>query len=91
VNWIPAGALASSFSSRALRASSDRGRQSSPSSSNRQGYGDYFGVYLSGTKLGEVGVEHREEDARGGDAQARQSALLKLPGFSAGAKRSKAR
>ena len=47
-----------------------------------QGYGDYFGIYLTATKLGEVSIEYREQDARGRDAQALQSALLKLPGFS---------
>jgi hypothetical protein len=48
-----------------------------------QGYGDYFGLYLSGTKLGEVSVEHRRQGALGRDARALQSALLRLPGFSA--------
>jgi len=33
--WIPTGALARSFASRALRSSSGRGRQSSPSNSRR--------------------------------------------------------
>jgi hypothetical protein len=47
-----------------------------------QGYGDYFGLYLSGTNLGEVSVDHREQGARGRDARALQAALLKLPGFS---------
>jgi hypothetical protein len=48
-----------------------------------QGYGDYFGLYLSGRKLGEVSVEHREQGARGRDARALRSALLALPGFTA--------
>jgi len=47
-----------------------------------QGYGNYFGVYLTATKLGEVSVEFRQQDARGGGAGALQAALLKLPGFS---------
>jgi hypothetical protein len=49
---------------------------------NGQGYGNYFGIYLTATKLGEVSVEYREQDARGSDARALQAALLKLPGFS---------
>lgn len=48
-----------------------------------QGYGDYFGVYLIGTRLGEVSVDHRAQGALGRDAGALSSALLKLPGFSA--------
>jgi hypothetical protein len=52
-----------------------------------QGYGDYFGLYLSGTRLGEVSVDHREQGRRGRDARALQSALLELPGFSAGGRR----
>ena len=47
-----------------------------------QGYGDYFGLYLSATKLGEIRVDHRDQGARGRDARALQSALLKFPGFS---------
>jgi hypothetical protein len=47
-----------------------------------QGYGDYFGLYLRGTKLGEVSVDHREQGARGRDARALRSALLRIPGFS---------
>jgi len=46
-----------------------------------QGYGDFFGVYLSATKLGEVSVEYREHGTLGRDAQALKAALLKLPGF----------
>jgi hypothetical protein len=48
-----------------------------------QGYGDFFGVYLSGRKLGEVSVEHRAQGALGRDARALQAALLELPGFAA--------
>jgi len=50
---------------------------------NAQGYAGYFGLYLRGTKLGEVGVEHREQGALGRDARAMRSALLDLPGFAA--------
>jgi hypothetical protein len=39
-----------------------------------QGCGDYFCVYLTATKLGEVSVEYREQDARGGDARALHAA-----------------
>jgi hypothetical protein len=48
-----------------------------------QGYGDYFGLYLKGTKLGEISVEHRDQGRRGRDARALRSALLALPGFAA--------
>jgi hypothetical protein len=47
-----------------------------------QGYGDYFGLYLTATRLGEVSVEYRGQGALGRDARALQAALLKLSGFS---------
>jgi hypothetical protein len=47
-----------------------------------QGYGNYFGLYLTATRLGEVGVEYREQGALGRDARALQAALLNLSGFS---------
>jgi hypothetical protein len=62
--------------------SADYGRNDVPVVSG-QGYGDYFGVYLTAIKLGEVSVEYRQQGALGRDARALQAALLKLPGFSA--------
>jgi hypothetical protein len=47
-----------------------------------QGYGDYFGIYLSGTKPGEVVVEYRQQGARGRDAKVLRSVLLQYSGFS---------
>jgi hypothetical protein len=54
-----------------------------------QGYGDYFGLYLTATKLGEVSVEYRGQGKRGRDARALQAALLKLSGFSIADRRPK--
>jgi hypothetical protein len=62
----------------------DYGANDAPVASG-QGYGDYFGLYLSGRKPGEVVVDYRRQGARGCDAQALWSALLRFPGFSTAA------